>query len=196
MGYEMTRPSQKWLGIGVLIGAFTLLLFTMAVPYVNHFGTDDSSFTYYTKWSGRWRSDNIAQGTFGDASQLLNFPASAPVLIGIGLLIISIGAVYVFWLTYQNKPCYFTRERPGPVGGGAVFLGGLLYLIGSLIYARWASGSPRPISGWPADKDFVPSTVRISPTFWLGIAIVIIIMAFATMNAIYYLDTVEKRPVK
>ncbi len=192
----MTRPSQKWLGIGVIIGAFSLLLFTMAVPYVNHFGTGNRNFTYYTKWSGRWRSDNLAQGTFGDAVDLLDFPMAASILIGLGLFIIAVGSVYQFWLTYQNKPCYFTRERPGPVGGGSVFIGSILYLIGSLIYARWAAGTPRPAAGWPANKDFIESTVRISPTFWLGIAIVIIIMAFATMNVIYYLDTVEKRPVK
>ncbi len=192
----MTRPSQKWIGIGVLLGAFTLLLFTMAVPYVNHFGDNDNHYTYFTKWSGRWRSDKLAQGTFGNVAELLNFPISASVLIGIGLFIITVGATYQFWLTYQNKPCYFTRERPGPVGGGGVFLGSIIYLIGSLIYERWASGSPRPLEGWPSDNDFIASTVRISPTFWLGIGIVIIIMVFSTMNVLYYLDTVEKRPVK
>ena len=196
MGYEMTRPAQKWIGVGILLGAFTLLLFTMAVPYVNHFGTDDSSFTYYTKWSGRWRSDNLAQGTFGDATALLDFPLAAPILIGIGLFILAVGAVYQFWLTYQNKPCYFTRERPGFVGGATSFLGGILYLIGSLIYERWAYGAPRPAAGWPGDSDFIPSTVRMAPTFWFGIAIVIIILALSTMNVVYYLDTVEKRPVK
>lgn len=192
----MTRPAQKWIGLGVITGAFVLLIFTMAVPYVNHFGTDDNHFTYFTKWSGRWRSDNLAQGTFSDASKLLNFPISASILIGIGLFIIVVGATYSFWLTYQNKPCYITRERPGPVGGGAVILGSLLYLIGSLIYEKWASGTPRPLDGWPSDKDFVPSTVTLSPTFWMGIVIVVLVMALAVMNIIYYLDTVEKRPVK
>ena len=192
----MTRPAQKWIGVGTIAGAFVLLIFTMAVPYVNHFGTEESSFTYFTKWNGRWRSDTLAQGTFGDTSELLNFPIAAPILIGIGLLVIVLGAIYQFWLTYQNKPCYFTRERPGPVGGAVTFTGGILYLIGSLIYERWSYGSPRPLAGWPGDKDFIESTVRISPTFWIGIVLALIIMAFSTMAVVYYLDTIEKRPVK
>lgn len=192
----MTRPAQKWLGIGAIFGAFFLLLFTMAVPYVNHFGDENHKFSYYTKWTGRWRSDNLPPNTFAGPDELLNFPVSGPILIGIGILVIFIGAGYLFWLTYQNKPCFITRERPGPVGGSILFLGATLYLIGSLIYEQWAYGSPRPAEGWPGDPDFLPSSVRISPTFWIGIVIAIIIMAFATMTIIYYFDTKEKRPVK
>ena len=192
----MTRPAQKWLGAGAVFGAFFLLLFTMAVPYVNHFGEEGSYFSYFTKWSGRWRSDNLPPNTFGLINELLDFPVAAPILIGIGLLVIFIGAVYLFWLTYSNKPCYFTRERPGPVGGGVIFFGALLYFIGSFLYEKWTYGSPRPAEGWPGDKDFIATTVRMSPTFWVGLVIALIIMAISVTSVIYYLDTVEKRPVK
>ncbi|NHJ04118.1 MAG: hypothetical protein EAX90_04800 [Candidatus Heimdallarchaeota archaeon] len=196
MGYEMTRPSQKWLGVGAVAIAFFLLIFTLAVPYVNHFGEEGSYFSYFTKWSGRWRSDNLPPNTFGSVDELLNFPISASVLIGIGLLISIIGSVYLFWLTYSNKPCYFARERPGPVGGATIFLGIVLYIIGSFIYEKWIFGSPRPAEGWPGDKDFVSTTVRISPTFWIGLVAAFLLMAIATTSVIYYLDTLDKRPVK
>ena len=70
------------------------------------------------------------------------------------------------------------------------------YLIGSLIYERWATGSPRPEIGWPSDNDFLPSTVRLSPTFWIGLVIVFVAIALSAMSIVYYLDTVSKRPVK
>lgn len=194
MGYEMTRPAQKWLGIGTIVGAFFLMLFTLAVPYVNHFGEEGNRYTYYTRWNGKWREGQMT--TFNDASELLNFPQAATWLIGLGLLIAIIGAGYLFWLTYQNKSCMITRERPGPVGGIIVSVGIIFYFIGSFIYESWASGAPRPLAGWPADSDFVATTVRISPTFWFGIVIAFITLAFATMNIVYYFDTKSKRPVK
>ena len=190
----MTRPAQKWLGAGSIFGAFLLILFTMAVPYVNHFGDVDNNFTYFTKWSGRWK---YGQETyFHSANELYNFPAAAAWLIGLGLLITAGGAVYLFWLTYSNKPCYFTRERPGPVGPGITGFGILLYLIGSLIYERWAYGAPRPAFGWPGDDRFLPETVRISPTYWIGIVLAILVFAIAITSIVYYLDTRSKRPVK
>ena len=192
----MTRPAQKWIGVGLIFASFALLLFTLAVPYVNHFGEQDSYFTYFTKWSGRWRSEFDSPGTFNGADELLNFPVAAPVLIGIGLIITVIGSAYTFWLTYSNKPCYFTRERPGPVGGAATFAGVLFYIIGSLIYESWAYGSARPLEGWPGNEDFIAWTVKISPTFWISFVLAFIIMALSTMTVVYYLDTVEKRPVK
>ena len=190
----MTRPAQKWIGTGTIITAFLLILFTMAVPYINHFGDDQHRYTYYTRWNGKWKEGQ--QTVFNDASELHDFPAAAPWLMGIGLLIAAAGAIYIFWLTYSNKPCYILRERPGPVGGGVVILGIIFYLIGSLVYERWAAGSPRPEYGWPADNDFLASSVRISPTFWIGIVIALIAFALASMSIVYYLDTVSKRPVK
>jgi hypothetical protein len=192
----MTRPAQKWIGVGTIAMAFLVTLFTLAVPYVNHFGEGQKMYTYYTKWSGRWRSDLLPPGTFAGADSLYNFPTAAPVFIGIGILIMIAGAFYLFWLTYSNKACYFTREKPGPVGGATMVIGSIFYLIGNLIYESWAFGSPRPLEGWPGDNQFVSTTVRISPTFWVGIVIGIIALALGTMSVIYYLDTVEKRPVK
>jgi len=192
----MTRPSQKWLGALGILGAFMIILFTLAVPYVNHFGDDDHRYSYFTKWSGRWRSDNLPPNTYANAKTLFNFPASAAWLIGLGLLITAIGAGYLFWLTYSNKNCYFTRERPGPVGGSVMMLGSLFYLIGSLIYEGWAYAAPKPAAGWPGDDDFLATSVRISPTFWVGLVITIGIFAVATMSIVYYLDSADKRPVK
>ncbi|HUT80903.1 MAG TPA: hypothetical protein VMZ29_06850 [Candidatus Bathyarchaeia archaeon] len=194
MGYEMTRPAQKWLGIGSVLGAFVIMLFTLAVPYVNHFGNETNNYTFFTKWNGKWREGQMT--TYNNNDLLLDFPKSAPILIGVGLLIILIGAGYLFWLTYSNKSCYILRERPGPVSGIIMIIGLVLYFTGSFIYEGWASGSPRPASGWPADNNFIVETVRISPTFWLGIALGLIIMFFAVTNILYYLDTHSKRPVK
>jgi hypothetical protein len=194
LGYEMTRPAQKWLGIGLILTAFVLMLFTLAVPYINHFGTDQNKYTYYTRWNGQWKQGQ--QTTFSEPGLLLDFPNSAPWFIGIGLLIAFIGAGYLFWLTYSNKACYITREKPGPIGGSISLFGIILYIIGNFIYERWATGSPRPILGWPADSDFLVSTVRLSPTFWIGIALGIVIIALGTMNILYYFDTISKRPVK
>ncbi|MFW9924421.1 MAG: hypothetical protein ACFFDW_14150 [Candidatus Thorarchaeota archaeon] len=196
MGYEMTRPAQKWIGVGSIFGAFFMILFTLAVPYVNHFGDEDHKFSYFTKWSGRWRSDNLPPNTYEGGDTLLNFPKSAPILIGIGVLVVVIGAIYIFWLTYSNKPCYITRERPGPVGGIILFVGIILYFAGNLVYEKWAYGSPRPTVGWPGDPDFIANTVRISPTYWIGLVIAFIMMAFSVMTVVYFLDTREKRPVK
>ncbi|RLI72886.1 MAG: hypothetical protein DRP02_00495 [Candidatus Gerdarchaeota archaeon] len=194
MGYEMTRPAQKWLGLGVVAGAFLLLLFTMAVPYVNHFGSGTHRYTYFTRWNGKWREGQMT--TYNGADELFNFPKSASWFIGIGLLIVLIGAGYLFWLTYSNKPDYFTHERPGPIGGIVTSVGLIFYFIGNLIYEHWAYGSPRPLSGWPADSNFDETTVRLSPTFWLAFVIALITFTFATMSILYYLDTVSKRPVK
>ncbi len=190
----MTRPAQKWIGIGVIFATFLLMLFTMAVPYVNHFGDETNKYTYFTRWNGKWKEGQ--QTVFNDANELFNFPKAAPWLMGLGLLSAFAGAIYLFWLTYINKPCYFLRERPGPIGGGVVILGMIFYLIGSLIYERWATGSPRPEYGWPADNDFLVSTVKLSPTFWFGLVIAFIALALSTMSIVYYLDTVSKRPVK
>lgn len=173
-----------------------IILFTLAVPYVNHFGDDDHRYSYFTKWSGRWRSDNLPPNTYAKANELFNFPVSAAWLIGLGLLVTAVGAGYLFWLTYSNKNCYFTRERPGPVGGGVMILGTIFYLIGSLIYEGWAVTAPKPAAGWPGDDDFLATSVRISPTFWVGLVIAIGIFAVATMSIVYYLDSVDKRPVK
>lgn len=170
------------------------MLFTLAVPYVNHFGEEGSRFTFYTKWNGNWRQGNMS--FFYNARELLNFPASASVFIGLGLLIAIAGSGYLFWLVNQNKNCYFTRERPGPMGGIFTFVGITLYFIGSFIYEKWAAGTPRPLNGWPVDDDFLIDTVRISPTFWIGLVIAFIIFALAIMNVVYYLDTRSKRPVK
>lgn len=194
MGYEMTRPSQKWIAIGLILTAFVLMLFTLAVPYINHFGDEGSRYTYYTRWNGQWKQGQ--QTTFNDPALLLDFPNAAPWFIGIGLLITIIGAGYLIWLTYSNKACYFTREKPGPVGGSVALFGIIFYFIGNFIYEHWATGTPRPIVGWPADNDFIILTVRLSPTFWMGIALGIIILALGAMNIIYYFDTVSKRPVK
>ena len=71
-----------------------------------------------------------------------------------------------------------------------------LYLIGSLIYENWAYAAPKPLEGWPGDDDFLALSVRISPTFWVGLVIALGIFAVATMNIVYYLDSVDKRPVK
>ncbi|MBD3191429.1 MAG: hypothetical protein GF308_12345 [Candidatus Heimdallarchaeota archaeon] len=196
MGYEMTRPAQKWLGVGNVVLAFLCILFTLAVPYVNHFGEEGRQFSYYTKWSGRWRSDLLPPNTFESASALLDFPISASVLIGLGLLISVIGAGYLFWLTYSNKPCRITNEKPGPVGGAIVAFGAILAIIGNLIYENWAYGSPRPENGWPGTKNFLPETVRISPTFWIGFVLLLITFGLAITSVVYYFDTVSKRPVK
>ncbi|MHA1442918.1 MAG: hypothetical protein ACTSPK_13825 [Candidatus Heimdallarchaeota archaeon] len=196
MGYEMTRPSQKWLGVIGIFGAFMMILFTLAVPYINHFGDDDSRYSYFTKWSGRWRSDNLPPNTFDNASGLYNFPMSAAWLIGLGLLIMVIGAGYLFWLTYSNKACYFTREKPGPIGGSILILGTLFYLMGSMIYESWAYTAPKPAAGWPGDDDFLAYTVRLSPTFWIGLVIALGIFSIGVMSLVYYLDSVDKRPVK
>ena len=75
-------------------------------------------------------------------------------------------------------------------------VGAIIYFIGSFIYEKWAYGSPRPLAGWPTDNNFVASTVRISPTFWIGIILGIVIIVLATMNIIYYFDTISKRPTK
>jgi len=190
----MTRPSQKWLGIGTIFGAFFLMLFTLAVPFVNHFGEDGSRYTYFTKWNGKWREGQMT--TYNNADMLLDYPKAATWLIGLGLIVIFLGAGYLFWLTYSNKACYVLREKPGPIGGLTILVGVVLFFIGSFIFEDWASGSPRPLAGWPSDKDFLVETVRISPTFWVGIVIALIVMAFATMNILYYLDTHSKRPVK
>ncbi|NHJ85425.1 MAG: hypothetical protein FK734_08170 [Asgard group archaeon] len=194
MGYEMTRPAQKWTGTGIIASAFFLILFTLAVPYVNHFGEEGSRYTYYTKWSGNWKEGQMT--IFNRADSLFNFPKSASIFIGLGLLIAIIGAIYVFWLVYSNKPCYITRERPGPVGGIIVIIGAIFYFIGNLIYLKWSLGSPRPDYGWPADNDFDILTVSMSPTFWIGLALATIILGLASTSIIYYLDTVSKRPVK
>ena len=194
MGYEMTRPSQKWIAIGLIFTAFVLMLFTLAVPYINHFGEESSRYTYYTRWNGQWKQGQ--QTTFNDPALLLDFPNAAPWFIGIGLLITVIGAGYLIWLTYSNKACYFTREKPGPVGGSVALVGIIFYFIGNFIYERWATGTPRPIVGWPADNDFIILTVRLSPTFWFGIVLGIVVLALGAMNIIYYFDTVSKRPVK
>ncbi|NHJ33017.1 MAG: hypothetical protein FK732_09145 [Asgard group archaeon] len=195
MGYEMTRPAQKWTGIGLLVTAFVLILFTLAVPYINHFGSDEGGkYTYYTRWNGKWKSGQ--QTTFSDPDLLLDFPGAAPWLIGIGLLISVIGSGYLFWLTYTNKSCYFIREKPGPIGGSVAIFGIIFNFIGNFIYERWASGSPRPLIGWPAASEFDVTTVRISPTFWISIFLGLIIVALGAMNIIYYFDTVSKRPVK
>ena len=173
-----------------------IVLFTLAVPYVNHFGDANHMYSYFTKWSGRWRSDNLPPNTYESGKLLLDFPSSAAWLIGLGVLLAAAGAGYLFWLTYSNKPCYFTREKPGPVGGGLMVLGTLFYLIGSLIYEGWACGAPKPAVGWPGDTDFYALTVRISPTFWFGLVIALGIFAVGIMSVVYYLDSVEKRPVK
>ena len=110
----MTRPAQKWIGVGSIITAFLLILFILAVPYINHFGTEEGSYTYFTRWNGKWREGQ--QTTYNPSSELLNFPTVAPVFIGIGLFISLIGAGYLFWLTYSNKGCYILREKPGPIG--------------------------------------------------------------------------------
>ena len=81
MGYEMTRPAQKWLGLGVVAGAFLLLLFTMAVPYVNHFGSGTHRYTYFTRWNGKWREGQMT--TYNGADELFNFPKSASWFIGL-----------------------------------------------------------------------------------------------------------------
>jgi hypothetical protein len=82
------------------------------------------------------------------------------------------------------------------MGGIFTIVGITLYFIGSFIYERWASGTPRPSGGWPVDNDFLIDTVRISPTFWIGLVLALIIMTLATMNVVYYFDTRSKRPVK
>lgn len=194
MGYEMTRPAQRWLGIGSILTSLLLMLFTLAVPYVNHFGDEDTNFTFYTKWNGYWREGNMT--FFFRAKDLYDFPIAASALIGLGLLVSIIGAGYLFWLTYQNKSCYFTRERPGPIGGIVMFIGISIYFIGSFIYEHWASGSPRPSYGWPFNDNFIVETVRLSPTFWFGIVLGFIVLALAAMNVVYYFDTRDKRPVK
>ncbi|MEA2071446.1 MAG: hypothetical protein U9O98_09165 [Asgard group archaeon] len=198
MGYEMTRPAQKWLGIISVLTSLLLMLFTLAVPYVNHFGTDEDQFTYYTRWNGRWRSDLLPPNTFENADLLLNFPKSASWLIGLGVLLMIGGAVYLFWITYTNRADYILREKPGPIGGGIIVLGSLLYLTGSLIYENWAYGSPRPLSGWPGigTGRFLTETVRLAPTFWIGFAFALILFGLGFTSIIYYLDTLSKRPVK
>lgn len=179
------------------------MLFTLAVPYINHFGTvvisaDGSEtvhrYTYYTRWNGQWKQGQ--QTTFNDPGLLLDFPSAAPWFIGLGLLITIIGAGYLVWLTYSNKACYFTREKPGPVGGSVALVGVIFYFIGNFIYEHWATGTPRPLAGWPADSDFSILAVRLSPTFWIGLVLGVVILALSTMNILYYFDTVSKRPVK
>ncbi|NHK31704.1 MAG: hypothetical protein FK730_10155 [Asgard group archaeon] len=194
MGYEMTRPAQKLLGMGSVASSFLLMLFTLAVPYVNHFGDEENNYTFYTKWNGYWREGNMT--FFFRSRDLFNFPASASILIGLGLLIAILGSVYFFWLTYQNKSCYITRERPGPIGGVIMYVGIIFYFIGSFIYERWATGAPRPQYGWPLDNNFLVETVRLSPTFWFGLVLGFIVFAFASMNIVYFFDTKDKRPVK
>jgi hypothetical protein len=186
----MTRPAQKWIGMLLVATSFLLMLFTLAVPYVNHFGSE----VYFTKWNGRWREGNMT--FYYGPGELLDFPMAASALIGLGLLVALIGAGYLFWLTYQNKSCYFTREKPGPMGGIISATGIIMYFIGSLIYEKWASGTPRPLDGWLQDPDFDPSIVRLSPTFWVGLIFAFIVLTIATINVVYYLDTRSKRPVK
>ncbi|TFF85090.1 hypothetical protein EU523_00490 [Candidatus Heimdallarchaeota archaeon] len=195
MGYEMTRPTQKWLGFALVASCFVLMLFTFAVPYINHFTGGKYQYTYFTKWNGRWRSDLLPANTFGKPSELHNFPISASVFIGLGMFIAFAGGIYAFYLTYSNKSCFFTRKRPGPVPGAAVFAGCVLYLIGSLIYERWAFGSPRPAEGWPGDPKFSPTMVRLSPTFWISLVIAFIAMAFSVWSVVFHFEIEAKKPV-